>query len=113
MALRETQEKLRQWGIWQRGGNALGYGSNVLAGLRGSGLPSVPLSDDYALRIDRVLAALKVTDAEQYRCIKLAYVSSLSTRAIGRELDISHRTAQRRVESAEHWLDLAFDIENI
>ncbi len=112
MAIKETQEMLKQWGMWMRGGNGLGYG-NVLGNLRGGGLPTAPISDDHALAIDRVIAVLKKTNVEQYRCIKLSYVQCLSNNAIAREVGVSRMTVQRRIESAEHWLDLAFDIEKV
>jgi len=112
MALRETQDKLEGWGKWMRGGIGLGYG-NVLSDLRGGGLPSAPISDDQALRIDRVVAVLKQTNYEQYQCIKLCYEGCMAVRSIAREIKISHQTVTRRIEAAEHWLDVAFEVENI
>lgn len=113
MAIRETQQKLEQWGQWLRGGSGLGYGANVIGAMRGGGLPSAPISDDQALRIDRVIAVLKRTNVEQYRCIKLSYYERMSNRAIGREMEFSPNKVQRCITSAEHWLDAAFELEKI
>lgn len=112
MTMQETQRKLEQWGRWQRGQITIGY-SSVLGRLRGSTLQSAMISDEDAGRIDSVVAALKKTNYEQYRCIKLSYAQEMSRRAIARELKISHSTVERRIEAAEHWLDVAFDVENI
>lgn len=109
MALKETQEKLRQWGVWLRGSSGLGYG-NVLGALRGGGLPSAPISDDCALGIDRAVATLKATNYAQYRCIKLSYVDQQSNAVIGRELEISRMNVQRLIEAGEQWLDDAFGV---
>jgi hypothetical protein len=113
MSLRETQQKLESWGMWLRGGSGLGYGANVLGQMRGGGLPTAPISDEYAGRIDRVIAVLKRTNVEQYRCIKLCYAEQKTNRAIARELGVAPMTVQRRIESGEHWLDMAFEVENV
>jgi hypothetical protein len=113
MTIRETQQKLEQWGQWLRGGVGLGYGANVIGSMRGGGLPSAPISDDHALQVDRVVAVLKQTNIEQYECIKLCYVSRMSYRAIGREVELGVKTVQRRIEAGEYWLDAAFEMENI
>lgn len=113
MAIRETQKKLEQWGVWLRGGVGLGYGSNVLGTLHGGGLPSAPISDYHALRIDRVVAVLGKTHGEQYLCIKLCYAEQRSMRAIGIQVGLGPKTVQRRIESAERWIDSVFELENI
>lgn len=113
MSIRETQQKLEQWGMWLRGGVGLGYGANAIAEMRGGGLPTAPISDDHALRIDRVVAVLKKTNVEQYRCVKLLYAELKSLRAIGEQVGLGAKTVQRRIESAEYWIDAAFEVENI
>ncbi|MDB6061548.1 MAG: Phage antitermination protein [Verrucomicrobiaceae bacterium] len=109
MALKETQEKLKQWGMWLRGGTGLGYGQNILGTIHGGGLPTAPISDDHAMSIDKAVAVLKQTNYSQYRCIKLSYVDQKSNRAIERETDISYRVVQRLIEAGEQWLDDAFN----
>lgn len=103
----ETQRKLQQWGAWLRGCSVgLGYGVNVLAKVRGGGVALPPISDDEAMRVDRVLAILKRFNYEQYRCVKLAYAEQKSNRSIGREVGLQHMTVQRRIEAAEEWIGL-------
>ncbi len=113
MSIRETQQKLEQWGMWLRGGVGLGYGANVIGDMRGGGLPSAPICDDHALRIDRVIAVLKCTNVEQYRCIKLSYAEQKSDRAIARDVGASNSAVRRRIIAGEYWLDAAFEIEKI
>lgn len=101
----QTQRILQQWGAWLRGDSmGLGYGVNVLAKVRGGGVPLPPISDEQGSRIDRVVAILKRFNYEQYRCIKLAYVEMKSNRTIGREVSLPARTVQSRIESAEEWI---------
>jgi len=103
----QTQRTLQQWGAWLRGSSVgLGYGINVLAKVRGGGVPLPPISDDQGVRVDQVVAILKRFNYEQYRCIKLAYVELKSNRAIGRELCVGWNTVQRRIEAAEEWIGL-------
>lgn len=112
MALKETQEKLRQWGLWLYADKGIGY-TNVLGALQGGGLPLAPISDDYAMAIDRVVAVLKRTNVEQYSCIKLSYGRRMSNASIARQLGIGRMVVQRRIESAERWIDTAFTIEKV
>ena len=105
MASHQTQQKLQQWGAWLRGGSmGLGYGVNALAKVRGGGVPLPAISDDEAMRIDRVMAILRRFNVEQYRCVKLAYVELQSNRAIGRAVGLQHMAVQRRIEAAEDWI---------
>lgn len=105
MGTLETQQKLQQWGMWQRGSLGLGYG-NVLGRIHGGGVRLPNISDDEALGIDRVMGILKRFNFEQYRCVELAYVDEKSNRAIAREIGIPPRTVQLRIEKAEGWIGL-------
>lgn len=112
MAIGDVQEKLEQWGRWQSGRLEIGYNS-VLGRLRGSTVKSALISDDEALRIDGIMAELKRTNESNYHCVLHTYRDKMGLRAVGRKLDLSFKTVQRRIKAAEHWLNVAFVVEKI
>ena len=107
----DTREALVRWGSWTRAGGddpGTGYKSPMLLILRHAvggvvGLP--PVGDEFATKIDRIIARLRINDREQYEVLRLYYVNRLSRVAISRQIKLDRRAVERVLESAEHWID--------
>lgn len=113
MSVEEVRKKLVLWGKWlHSGGGSIGYKSSALMLLRanmGGGVPLPPISDDEAMKIDRVLAKIKFHDRDLFRCVRMAYSDGMGNQKIGDALGMARQTVQRRIERAESMLVALFE----
>lgn len=105
----EIEQQLSLWGAWMRQGAGAGIGyvspmGTILRDSLGGGLPTAPITDADAMRIDAVVAALRVSDALQYQVLSLTYVRQMGGRAIGRALGMGETTVRRYHRLAVVWV---------
>ena len=108
-----TEFLLEQWGLWQVQG--VGLGCVCILGAvqprKGSnGRPAAEIDDTTACRVDRAVAALRARDAEGYAYVQARFKDRLSLAMLAQRLRVSRYVAQRRLESAVHWVDLALRV---
>lgn len=107
----DTRQMLEMWGQWTRaGGNATGteYKSPSLILMRamvGSvvGMPTIP--DEVPSKIDRIMAQLRLRDAEMYLVLRHYHVDARTKFAIAKEMRTDRRRVERLLEAGEHWVD--------
>lgn len=113
MNVETVRKKLVLWGKWlHSGGGSIGYKSSALMLLRanmGGGVPLPPISDDEAMKIDRVLAGIKAHDRDLFRCVRMAYSDGMGNQKIANALGVSKTTVQRWVDRAESMLVALFE----
>lgn len=106
---KSTHELLRLWGGWARHPDLR---MNVRCGIAiiieanfGGTVGEQRISDDEALRVDRVIAQLKTRNPSLCRVLREAYVHDLSSREIGIKFGYDHKKALALLNQAIAWVD--------
>ncbi len=107
-----TEQRLIEWATWARAGSSLGYKSPSLIVMIqnvGSSVPSLPVSDESAERVDQVVARLRRSQEDMGVIIILYYLERYSDVRISRALSISRHRVSKLRESAVAWIDGAIN----
>lgn len=106
MAQREdsTEYLLEKWGIWAR----IGVG-NLNNAAPSWSLPTVRLTDDQALEIDRLVALLGVRHPERGEALIRYYTTGKTYKQVGASLGMGEERARQTVMAGVAWVDGALE----
>ena len=106
--IRTIEALLSEYGRWayQSRGLSLYYPSiEPHERLRSKMSASANITDDEALAVDKVIAAMKAIRPDQHEALTLFYIAGMSYREIGREKHIHHRSASDLVQGGRMWIE--------
>lgn len=103
IARSDTQELLLQWGIWSRAPSCRGYANQTafraMYTMGGRPPPAVLITDDEALRIDRIVASLGA-ESLYHRVLLLHFVWGKNGGTIARVLNMPRSSAYQTINNA-------------
>jgi hypothetical protein len=109
MTEQNTAWLLAQWGMWQREGvgHRLNYKSPMAAFARTACETRIvsEICDDDAMRVDAVMANLKLHNPTWYKVLVLAFVRGMGHRQVASRLGITRYAAGKLYEEAYCWVD--------
>lgn len=108
MTDQNTAWLLAQWALWQREGvgqrlttkNPLATYASTVCGTR----LSSTICDDDAMRVDRIMAKLKLVNPTWHKVLVLAFVRELGDRQVALRLGITRYAAGKLYEEAYCWV---------
>ena len=91
---KDAEELLTQWGVWVWEGTGVpGYVSPMRVLMRDNveqiGRPSACITDEEAMRIDRIIAELWNKSDKIADCLRLYYATNRTHEQVGRLLDLN------------------------
>lgn len=100
----DTEELLRQWGIWAFEDRklVLGYGPNILAPI--SSKESAAIDDDVAMGVEMVLNKMKKYKPECYEAMTLHYLG-MPPSAVQQQLGISKAKLYDLLRTGRAWFE--------
>lgn len=105
----DTWALLVEWGIWSREGRPSLLGNSPLLQLmaKPSSAPMPKITDDLALRVDRIASDLKRRDSRLYLSLELVFIRGWSVREVAENMGVSRIVADKLVSGAVAWVDSA------
>lgn len=115
MSEKNTALLLAQWALWQREGAGLrlNYKSPMATFSRTADDEEriySEICDDDAMRVDAVMAKLKLHNPTWYKVLVLAFVRDMGHRQVASRLGITRYAAGKLYEEAYCWVDGCIDV---
>lgn len=109
MTEQNTAWLLAQWGLWQREGvgQRLNYKSPMATFACGAAELRIAseICDDDAMRVDAMMAKLKLHNPTWYKVLVLAVVRDMGHRQVASRLGVTRYAAGKLYEEAYCWVD--------
>lgn len=114
MSEQNTAWLLAQWALWQREGVGLRLSVKspmvMFAAPRDEERIYSEICDDDAMRVDAVMAKLKLHNPIWHKVLVLAFVRDMGHRQVASQLGITRYAAGKLYEEAYCWVDGCIDV---